>query len=40
MYKMKVFISYSWDNEPHKEWVKNLADLLTRNGIYVYFRPI
>jgi hypothetical protein len=34
---MKIFISYSWDNEPHKEWVKNLADLLTKNGVYVHF---
>lgn len=29
----KVFISYSWDDEPHKEWVKGLADILITNGI-------
>jgi KaiC/GvpD/RAD55 family RecA-like ATPase len=32
---MKIFISYSWDNEEHKNWVLNLADLLTKNGLYV-----
>jgi len=30
-----VFISYSWDNENHKEWVLNLADSLVTNGIDV-----
>ncbi len=30
-----VFISYSWDNEFHKEWVLNLADNLVTNGIDV-----
>lgn len=29
----KVFISYSWDNEDHKEWVKNLAEKLRNDGI-------
>lgn len=29
----KVFISYSWDNEKHKEWVRQLADKLISNGI-------
>lgn len=33
----KVFISYSWDNEAHKIWVLELADKLTKNGIYVFF---
>ena len=33
----KVFISYSWDNEPHKNWVLNLANKLTENGIYTFF---
>ncbi len=28
-----VFISYSWDDEPHKEWVLNLANRLRENGI-------
>jgi TIR domain len=28
MERKKVFISYSWDSEPHKEWVLNLAGLL------------
>jgi TIR domain/YEATS family len=29
------FISYSWDNESHKQWVLNLASNLMRNGIKV-----
>lgn len=29
----KVFISYSWDNPSHKEWVIALANELRRNGI-------
>src|SRR5699024_893225 len=28
-----AFISYSWDNEPHKQWVINLANKLRNNGI-------
>lgn len=28
-----VFVSYSWDNESHKNWVRGLADELIRNGI-------
>jgi hypothetical protein len=36
--KIKVFISYSWDGDAHKEWVLNLADRLSRyNSIHVYF---
>lgn len=31
----KVFISYSWDDEPHKEWVLNLANRLCSDGIDV-----
>lgn len=31
----KVFISYSWDDEPHKKWVKKLADNLIDNGVDV-----
>jgi hypothetical protein len=30
-----VFISYSWDSEEHKNWVKNLADRLCSDGIDV-----
>ncbi len=30
-----VFVSYSWDNEQHKRWVRNLADKLIENGIQV-----
>jgi hypothetical protein len=30
---MTAFISYSWDNEAHKSWVRGLADQLQRNGI-------
>lgn len=29
----KVFISYSWDNKEHEEWVLNLANKLCENGI-------
>ncbi|ASF43668.1 toll/interleukin-1 receptor domain-containing protein [Capnocytophaga endodontalis] len=29
----KVFISYSWDSEAHKNWVLNLATKLRENGI-------
>jgi SEFIR domain family len=35
-YHPSVFISYSWDDEPHKQWVLDLADRLSQNGIYVY----
>ncbi|SHE67344.1 Leucine Rich Repeat [Bacteroides luti] len=31
-----VGISYSWDDEKHKEWVLNLANELTEKGIFVY----
>lgn len=30
-----VFISYSWDDEPHKDWVLNLANRLCSDGIDV-----
>ena len=29
-----VFISYAWDDEDHKKWVKKLADDLRNNGVY------
>jgi TIR domain len=29
----KVFISYSWDDEAHKEWVKELAIQLRADGV-------
>lgn len=29
-----AFISYAWDNEEHKIWVKRLADDLRKNGVY------
>lgn len=33
---LKVFISYSWDSEEHKEWVLKLADKISKlNGLYV-----
>ncbi|MCX7110939.1 MAG: SUMF1/EgtB/PvdO family nonheme iron enzyme [Proteobacteria bacterium] len=31
----KVFISYSWDSDPHKAWVKTLADRLIGSGVEV-----
>lgn len=30
-----VFISYSWDDEEHKEWVLNLAKKLSNDGVEV-----
>ena len=30
-----IFISYGWDSREHKEWVADLADVLTRRGFYV-----
>lgn len=32
---MKIFISYSWDSEEHKEWVRNLTDKLINAGLEV-----
>jgi hypothetical protein len=32
----KCFISYSWDNDEHKDWVRRLADELQRNGVETY----
>lgn len=34
---MKVFLQYSWDNEPHKEWVLELANRLTFDGVDLCF---
>ncbi len=31
----KVFISYSWDNEEHKAWVRELSERLVTNGVDV-----
>ncbi len=31
----RVFISYSWDSEEHRLWVKNLASRLRSNGVNV-----
>ena len=31
-----VFISYSWDSENHKSWVRNLAEALMENGVFTY----
>jgi hypothetical protein len=31
----RVFISYSWENEAHKEWVMALATRLYTDGIDV-----
>lgn len=30
-----VFISYSWDNDDHKAWVRQLAERLVTNGVVV-----
>lgn len=32
-----VFLSYSWDNKEHQEWVSKLANDLTANGLYVLY---
>jgi len=31
----KVFISYSWDDEAHKKWVKDFAARLRSDGVDV-----
>lgn len=33
--KIKVFISYSWSSDAHRQWVRDLADRLSADGIYV-----
>jgi TIR domain len=30
-----AFISYSWDNAPHKKCVRQIASRLVRNGVKV-----
>lgn len=32
----KVFISYSWESDENKEWARELADKLLKNGIEAY----
>ena len=29
----KVFLSYSWESDEHKDWVRALAERLTKNGV-------
>jgi hypothetical protein len=31
-----VFISYSWDDDAHKKWVRQLAERLVANGVHAY----
>ncbi|WLD13033.1 toll/interleukin-1 receptor domain-containing protein [Planctellipticum variicoloris] len=31
--RIRTFISYSWDNESHKDWTRGFADALVTNGI-------
>jgi hypothetical protein len=31
-----VFISYSWDDEDHKQWVRELAERLVANGVHAH----
>lgn len=33
--KTKVFISYSWTSEAHKQWVLDFAERLTGDGVFV-----
>lgn len=35
--KPKVFISYSHDSEKHKQWVDELAAMLTQENIHVFY---
>ena len=30
--KVNVFISYSWDNQEHQDWVLQLSDIINQNG--------
>lgn len=32
--KIKLFISYSWDSEDHRLWVKKLADVLEQDELF------
>lgn len=32
---MRAFVSYSWDSEDHKDWVRRFAEDLIRNGVDV-----
>jgi hypothetical protein len=34
---LKVFLHYSWDSEAHKEWVLELANRLTADGVDLVF---
>lgn len=36
MEKPKLFISYSWSNPAHEQWVIDLANELTESGVYVF----
>jgi hypothetical protein len=31
-----VFVSYSWDSDDHKNWVRQLAERLVSNGVHVH----
>lgn len=31
-----VFISYSWDDDAHKDWVRRLAERLVANGVHAH----
>ena len=35
LFKKKVFISYSWENKEHNEWVYRLSEMLENDGIIV-----
>jgi hypothetical protein len=35
--QIKVFISYSWDDDSHKKWVLEVAQKITERGFYVIF---
>ena len=35
MVQPKVFISYSWEDDKHKQWVRQFADRLLSDGVNV-----
>jgi len=35
----RVFVSYSWDEQVHKDWVRQLAERLQQKGLEVRSKP-
>lgn len=36
MIEPRCFISYSWESDPHKDWVRYLSEQLQVNGVFVH----